>query len=277
MPNLPGSDFKRDIKMFQELFSNPDFRPDFLKIYPLALVKEAPLYRQYKKGKIKVYSHKDLIKLLIEIKREIPFWCRIQRIIRDIPSKDIVAGGVKISNLREVVQKEMREKGLKCKCIRCREVRDRDSPDGTVPEKLYLFREDYPASGGKEIFLSFESIKADKRRLSTPINADRKLYALLRLRIPSQFFQKKKHSFKILDDAAIIREVHTYGQMVPVGEKSLSPQHRGLGKKLIKIAEGITKKEFGVKKIAVISGIGVRNYWRNLGYKLKDTYMIKQL
>jgi len=277
MPNLPGSDFKRDIKMFQELFSNPDFRPDFLKIYPLALVKEAPLYRQYKKGKIKVYSHKDLIKLLIEIKREIPFWCRIQRIIRDIPSKDIVAGGVKISNLREVVQKEMREKGLKCKCIRCREVRDRDSPVGTVPEKLYLFREDYPASGGKEIFLSFESIKADKRRLSTPINADRKLYALLRLRIPSQFFQKKKHSFKILDDAAIIREVHTYGQMVPVGEKSLSPQHRGLGKKLIKIAEGITKKEFGVKKIAVISGIGVRNYWRNLGYKLKDTYMIKQL
>ena len=271
MPNLPGSDFKRDIKMFQELFSNPDFRPDFLKIYPLALVKEAPLYRQYKKGKIKVYSHKDLIKLLIEIKREIPFWCRIQRIIRDIPSKDIVAGGVKISNLREVVQKEMREKGLKCKCIRCREVRDRDSPVGTVPEKLYLFREDYPASGGKEIFLSFESIKADKRRLSTPINADRKLYALLRLRIPSQFFQKKKHSFKILDDAAIIREVHTYGQMVPVGEKSLSPQHRGLGKKSIKIAEGITKKEFGVKKIAVISGIGVRNYWRNLGYKLKDT------
>jgi len=277
MPNLPGSDFKRDIKMFQELFSNPDFRPDFLKIYPLALVKEAPLYRQYKKGKIKVYSHKDLIKLLIEIKREIPFWCRIQRIIRDIPSKDIVAGGVKISNLREVVQKEMREKGLKCKCIRCREVRDRDSPVGTVPEKLYLFREDYPASGGKEIFLSFESIKADKRRLSTPINADRKLYALLRLRIPSQFFQKKKHSFKILDNAAIIREVHTYGQMVPVGEKSLSPQHRGLGKKLIKIAEGITKKEFGVKKIAVISGIGVRNYWRNLGYKLKDTYMIKKI
>jgi len=277
MPNLPGSDFKRDIKMFQELFSNPDFRPDFLKIYPLALVKEAPLYRQYKKGKIKVYSHKDLIKLLIEIKREIPFWCRIQRIIRDIPSKDIVAGGVKISNLREVVQKEMREKGLKCKCIRCREVRDRDSPVGTVPEKLYLFREDYPASGGKEIFLSFESIKADKRRLSTPINADRKLYALLRLRIPSQFFQKKKHSFKILDDAAIIREVHTYGQMVPVGEKSLSPQHRGLGKKLKKIAEGITKKEFGVKKIAVISGIGVRNYWRNLGYKLKDTYMIKKI
>ena len=276
MPNLPGSDFKRDIKMFQELFSNPDFRPDFLKIYPLALVKEAPLYRQYKKGKIKVYSHKDLIKLLIEIKREIPFWCRIQRIIRDIPSKDIVAGGVKISNLREVVQKEMREKGLKCKCIRCREVRDRDSPVGTVPEKLYLFREDYPASGGKEIFLSFESIKADKRRLSTPINADRKLYALLRLRIPSQFFQKKKHSFKILDDAAIIREVHTYGQMVPVGEKSLSPQHRGLGKKLIKIAEGITKKEFGVKKIAVISGIGVRDYYRRkLGYRLKDTYMIK--
>jgi len=266
MPNLPGSDFKRDIKMFQELFSNPDFRPDFLKIYPLALVKEAPLYRQYKKGKIKVYSHKDLIKLLIEIKREIPFWCRIQRIIRDIPSKDIVAGGVKISNLREVVQKEMREKGLKCKCIRCREVRDRDSPVGTVPEKLYLFREDYPASGGKEIFLSFE----DKKR--------ERLYALLRLRLPSQSHQVRSlEILPVLKNAAIIREVHTYGQMVPVGEKSLSPQHRGLGKKLIKIAEGITKKEFGVKKIAVIYGIGVRCYWRNLGYKVKDTYMIKKI
>jgi len=113
--------------------------------------------------------------------------------------------------------------------------------------------------------------------LSTPINADRKLYALLRLRIPSQFFQKKKHSFKILDNAAIIREVHTYGQMVPVGKKSLSAQHKGLGKKLVKEAEKIAKKEFRFKKIAVISGIGVRNYYRKLGYRLKNTYMVKKV
>jgi elongator complex protein 3 len=273
MPNLPGSDFKRDLKMFQELFSNPDFRPDLLKIYPLALLKEAPLYKQYKKGKIKVYSHKDLIKLLIEIKKEIPFWCRIQRIMRDIPSKDIIAGGAKISNLREVVQKEMREKGLKCKCIRCREVREDYKPN----EKIYLFREDYPASGGKEIFLSFE----DKKR--------GKLYALLRLRIPGisgsgggQVGVRSLKTLPVLKNSAIIREVHTYGQMVPIKytglTRAISPQHKGFGKKLIREAEKITKKEFGLKKIAVISGVGVREYYSSkLGYKLSGTYMVKQI
>lgn len=255
MPNLPGSSFKRDIKMFQEIFKNPDFQPDLLKIYPLALVKEAPLYRLYKKIKFKPYSEEKLIKLLVEIKKEIPFWCRIQRIIRDIPSKDIIAGGVKISNLREVVQKRMKEKGLKCKCIRCREIREDYDPN----EKIYFFREDYLASGAKEIFLSFE----DKKR--------EKLYALLRLRIPFNYI------LPVLKDAAIIREVHTYGQMTPVDEKSLSAQHKGLGKKLIKEAEKIAKKEFKINEVAVISGIGVRSYWRKLGYKLKDTYMTKKI
>ncbi|PIR90397.1 tRNA uridine(34) 5-carboxymethylaminomethyl modification radical SAM/GNAT enzyme Elp3 [bacterium (Candidatus Gribaldobacteria) CG07_land_8_20_14_0_80_33_18] len=254
MPNLPGSNLKKDIKMFEEIFENPDFKPDLLKIYPLALVKNAPLYKWYKKGKFKPYPNKKLIELLIEIKKRIPYYCRIQRIMRDIPSKDIIEGGAKISNLRELIQKEMKKRQLKrseafkCKCIRCREIRENYDPK----EKIYLFRQDYEASGGKEIFLSFENKKREK------------LYALLRLRLPA------------LKGTAIIREVHTYGQMLPVGEKSLSPQHQGLGKKLIKIAEGITKKKFGVKKIAVISGIGVRDYYRRkLGYRLKDTYMIK--
>jgi len=255
MPNLPGSNFKRDIRMFKELFSNPDFQPDLLKIYPLALVKEAPLYGLYKKNKFKPYPEKKLIKLLVEIKKEIPFWCRIQRIIRDIPSKDIIAGGVKISNLREVVQKRMEEKGLKCKCIRCREVREDYKPN----EKLYLFRKDYWASNGKEIFLSFE----DKER--------EKLYALLRLRFPSDYI------LPVLKKSAIIRETHTYGQMIPVNEKSLSAQHKGLGKKLIKKAEKIAKEEFKINKVAVISGIGVRGYWRKLKYKLKGTYMVKKI
>jgi elongator complex protein 3 len=255
MPNLPGSSFKRDIEMFKEIFKNPDFQPDLLKIYPLALVKEAPLYRLYKKSKFKPYPEKKLIELLVEIKKQIPFWCRIQRIIRDIPSKDIIAGGVKISNLREVVQKRMKEKGLKCKCIRCREAREDYKPN----EKLYLFREDYQASNGKEIFLSFENRKREK------------LYALLRLRFPSNYI------LPVLKKSAIIREVHTYGQMVPVNKKSLSVQHKGLGKKLIKEAEKITKEEFKINKVSVISGIGVRGYWRKLKYKLKDTYMIKKI
>ena len=255
MPNLPGSNFKKDIRMFKEIFQNPDFQPDLLKIYPLALVKEAPLYKSYKKNKFKPYPEKKLIELLVEIKKQVPFWCRIQRIIRDIPSKDIIAGGVKISNLREVVQKRMKEKGLKCKCIRCREIRKDYNPN----EKIYLFRENYLASDAKEIFLSFENKKREK------------LYALLRLRISFN------HILPILKDAAIIREVHTYGQMVPVDEKSISVQHKGLGKKLIRKAEKIIKEEFKINKVAVISGIGVRGYWRKLKYKLKDTYMVKKI
>ncbi len=265
MLNLPGSNFKKDTEMFKELFSNPDFQPDLLKIYPLALVKEAPLYKWYQQGKYRPYSKEKLIKLLIEIKKQIPYYCRIQRIIRDIPSEDIVEGGVKVSNLREVVQKEMQKQGLKCKCIRCREVKENYNPK----EKLYLFRKDYNASDGKEIFLSYESKNQGQ------------LYSLLRLRIPSQILKEEKHFLPVLQNSAIIREIHTYGQLHPLnyrGRPSVtSPQHKGLGKKLIKEAEKIAKKEFGLQQIAIISGIGARNYFKKLGYRLKNTYMAKRV
>jgi elongator complex protein 3 len=267
MPNLPGSDFKRDIKMFKEIFSNSDFQPDLLKIYPLALVKESPLYKWYLRGKFKPYSKKKLIKLLVEIKKQIPYYCRIQRIIRDIPSEDVIEGGVKISNLREVVQKEMKKQGSKCKCIRCREVKENYNPR----EKLYLFRQDYDASDGKEIFLSYESKNQEQ------------LYSLLRLRIPSQIFKEEKHFLPVLQNSAIIREVHTYGQLHPLGKlirgraSVSSPQHKGMGKKLIKEAEKIAKKEFNIKKMTVISGIGVRDYFSKLKYRLRNTYMVKQI
>ena len=262
MLDLPNSSFERDIKMFEEIFKNPDFKPDFLKIYPLALVKQTPLYKWYAQGKFKPYSKERLIKLLIEIKKLIPRFCRIQRIIRDIPTTNIIEGGTRISNLREVVQKEMGRKGLKCKCIRCQEVKG----NYNAKEKLELFRKDYAASGSKEIFLTFENKKRDK------------LYALLRLRIPSYLAETRSPPiFLVLEKAGIIREVHTYGQMIPVGEKSFSPQHRGLGKKLIREAEKITKKEFDLKKIAAISGVGARDYYRKLKYQLKDSYMVKKL
>jgi len=287
MPNLLGSDLERDEKMFEEIFSNPDFQPDYLKIYPCALLKETPFYKWYLKGKYKPYPKEELIDLTKKIKLKIPYYARIQRITRDIPSQYIIEGGAKISNLRQIVQEKMKNENLKCKCIRCREVRKKYNPK----EKIYLFRENYEASGGKEIFLSFESLDynppttlpdfvgapADKRRSSTLINADRKLYALLRLRIPSQFFERKKHFIKILDGAAIIREIQTFGEVVPIGAKKIAPQHRGLGKKLIKEAEKIVKKEFGLRKIAVISGVGVRDYFKKLGYGLKTTYMTKEI
>ena len=266
MPNLPGSNLKKDEKIFEELFSNPDFQPDLLKIYPCALLKEAPLYKWWKAGKYKPYTEKQLINLVKKIKKKIPYYVRIQRITRDIPSQKVIIGPAKISNLRQLIAKEMKKEGWQggedksssspvagaweCKCIRCREVRENYNPK----EKLYLYRQDYDASGGQEIFLSFES----KNRA--------KLYSLLRLRITSQ-------------NKATVREIHTYGQLYPLrGRVALiSPQHKGLGKRLIKEAEKIAKKEFDLNKIAVISAIGARDYFRKSGYKLKDTYMIKNL
>ncbi|MEA3453111.1 MAG: tRNA uridine(34) 5-carboxymethylaminomethyl modification radical SAM/GNAT enzyme Elp3 [Patescibacteria group bacterium] len=255
MPNLLGSNVKKDIKMFGELFSNSDFCPDYLKIYPCALLKEAPLYNVWKTGDYKPYTTKQLLSLLIKIKQLIPYYCRIQRIIRDIPSSYIVEGGTKISNLRQMITKISKEEGWRCKCIRCREIKEKYDPK----EKLYLFRIDYDASDGKEIFLSFEN----KNRTH--------LFSLLRLRIPGQTV------LPVLKNAAIIRELHTYGQLVPVSGNEKAAQHKGLGKKLMKEAEKIAKKEFHFKKIAVISGVGVKNYYRKLDYRLKDTYMIKTI
>lgn len=260
MPNLPGSTSKKDVQMFKDLFSKPKFQPDHLKIYPCSLLKEAPLYWIKDKIGYKPYSAKKLVNILGRAKQYIPYYCRIQRIVRDIPADYITEGGTKVSNLRQVVAKEMAKAGLHCKCIRCHEIRENYDPE----EKVYLFRQDYAASRGKEIFLSFEN----KNRT--------KLYSLLRLRVPSS----DKPIFRILAGAALIREIHTYGQLHPIERnhhKISSPQHKGLGKKLMAEAEKIARKEFGIKKIAVISGVGTRNYYRKLGYKLEDTYMTKKL
>ena len=265
MPNLPGSNLKKDEKMFEELFSNPDFQPDLLKIYPCALLRESPLYKWWKQKKYEPYTDGQLINLVKSIKKKIPYYVRIQRITRDIPSQSIVAGPAKISNLRQLIAQDMKKEGWKCKCIRCREVKENYNPK----EKLYLFRQDYNASGGKEIFLSFENKNRGK------------LYSLLRLRILTEAKPR----------SAIIRELHTYGQQLPISRglaSVTSPQHKGLGKKLIREAERIAKKEFklnrahknlcaSVNKIAVISGIGVRGYYRQLGYTLENTYMVKRI
>ncbi len=260
MLNLPSSDLKKDLECFKVIFSDENFKPDWIKIYPVVVAKGSELYQIWKRGKYKPYSEKELIDLLVKIKKDLPYWVRVARILRDIPIPKIEAG-CKISNLREVVKREMEKKNLICKCIRCREIREKYDPK----EKVYLFREDYEASDGKEIFLSFENKNKNK------------LYSFLRLRIPSQIFSKEKHFIFTLNGSAIIREIQTYGQLVPIAKKRLAPQHRGLGRKLIKEAEKITKKEFGLRKIAVISGIGAREYWRKLGYKLRDTYMIKKI
>ena len=249
MLNLPGSNPKADIAMFKTLFSDPRFYPDQIKIYPCVLTKDAELATWYKNGKWKPYSDKVLAETILSIKKYIPHYCRIIRVIRDIPSGDIVAGS-KNSNMRQLLQ----EKGVKCCCIRCREIR-------SLPiQKLELVKREYEAAGGKEIFLSYEDPTQDK------------LVALLRLRILPK---DNKPLFPALKDSAIVRELHVYGLHTPVGNKGKSAQHRGLGKKLLKEAEKLSKKH-GAKKLAVISGIGVRDYYKKQGYVLKDGYMVKK-
>jgi elongator complex protein 3 len=265
MLNLPGSNLLRDRQMFVELFSNPDFQPDLLKIYPCAVLKTAKLYDLWRAKKYRPYTEKQLVALLLAIKKNIPPYVRIQRIIRDIPADDIVAGS-KTSNLRQLIDNlELKE----CQCIRCREIRGQYS----AKDKIKFFRRNYFASGGQEIFLSFES--QDRK----------KIYALLRLRINSPSLPNKSRGrfenteiLPVLQDAALIRELHTYGRLVNIGQRSdKKTQHIGLGKRLMLEAEKIIRNETVLKKIAVISGVGVREYYKKLGYRLKDEYMVKSL
>jgi len=262
MPNLSGSNLDKDYKMFYDLYNDQNFKPDMLKIYPCVVVKSTDIYKWYQEKKYIPYTDEELINLLIKIKSITPYWVRINRLVRDIPSTSIVAGN-KIPNLREIVNKKMHEEGLCCNCIRCREIKDKEIDINNIE----MFIEKYNASSGVEYFISFE-------------DSDRKnILSFLRLRIPSNYFSHKEHFIHELNDCTIIREIHTYGIVSSVGEKESDDksQHHGLGKKLIQEAERITKEEYNIKKIAVISGIGVREYYKKNGFKQIDTYMIKDL
>ncbi len=260
MPNLPGSTPTKDLSVFKKIFTNPDFCPDMIKIYPCVVVKGSLLYRWWKQKKYHPYSEQQLINLLIRIKKIVPPYVRINRLIRDIPSTSIEAGN-KISNLRQVVQQEMKQRGLSCHCIRCREIKT----EKINPHNLKLITRVYPASRGKEYFLSYEDVKRDK------------LAAFLRLRINQQVDPLIIKNFPELKNAALIRELHTYGQIVPIGQKNKqATQHLGLGKKLMIKAELIVR-QLGIKKIAVISGVGVREYYHHLGYHQQGNYQIKNI
>ncbi|MBN1325844.1 tRNA uridine(34) 5-carboxymethylaminomethyl modification radical SAM/GNAT enzyme Elp3 [Candidatus Falkowbacteria bacterium] len=259
MPNLPGSNPNKDLKMFKQLFHDQNYQPDMLKIYPCVVTDTAKIYRWYKSGKFRPYTDKQLIDLLIKIKKIIPPYVRLSRIIRDIPSESIVAGN-KISNLRQLIAEKFQKDKNICQCIRCREARSKRFEIKDLRLKI----KKYKASHGIEYFLSYES--KDKKTL----------FAFLRLRILKKVDQNLLKALPELKDAALIREVHTYGELIPIKSKHKAVQHIGLGKKLIQQAEKISKKQ-GFNKIAVISGIGVREYYKNLGYHLQNTYMIKNL
>lgn len=261
MPNLPGSNIKKDLEMFKTIFSDQRFQPDMIKIYPCVLTRDSELIKLYNSGDYQPYSDQELINLLIEIKKIIPPNVRIMRLGRDIPANNIIAGN-KLSNIRQELQAIMKKNNFRCRCIRCREIKNTSYQMSNIK----LRRKDYSASGGKEIFLSYINAKNDK------------LLAFLRLYIPAFHFNGKKHFISVLQSSAIIREVHSYGQLIPVKKRERGAvQHSGLGKKLIFEAEKIAKKYFGLNKISVISGVGVRGYYRKLGYRLQDEYMVKIL
>ncbi len=262
MPGLPGSDRERDLEMIRELFSNPDFRPDMLKIYPTLVIKGTELYEMWRRGEYRALTDEEAVDLISEMYRYIPKWVRVMRVQRDVPAPLIVAGPRK-GNLRELVEVRTLEKGIRIREIRFREVGLATFKRGIKVGKVIITRETYEASGGIEVFLAAEDLSNDV------------LVGLLRLRIPSE-----SHRKEIDGRTAVVRELHVYGPQIPVGQDAdYGWQHRGWGRKLLEEAEVIAREEFDCRKILVLSGVGVRGYYRRLGYfrPPNSPYMTKYL
>jgi elongator complex protein 3 len=261
MPGLPGANQKKDIYTARTVFSDERFQPDTVKLYPCSVIPNTELEQWWKQGAYIPYSTETLIDLLSTIKSFVPPYVRLARVIRDIPSQHIAAGN-KVTNLREIISLHMKNKGLSCVCLRCREAGHR--PTAAYAQKPFFVQRHYAASGGNEYFLSFES------------KDNRTVFAFLRLRFPTKH-KKEVPLLPELQHAALVRELHTYGQLVPISDtQKNASQHKGLGKKLLKKAELLAKKS-GYKKMAIIAGIGVREYYKKQGYTLEGTYMVKKI
>jgi elongator complex protein 3 len=255
MPNLLGATLDSDREDFSRLWN--DFCPDEIKIYPNQLLENTELYSYWLRGEYLPYTTQELVMLLADIKMTIPRYCRVNRVIRDIPSTHVVEGN-KRSSLRQDVQVEMSQRGSACQCIRCREVRELRVNLATVILDDLI----YDTRGGQEHFISY----------NTP---EDKLAGYLRLFLPG------KNSIEIgvpeLEGAAIIREVHIYGRSLPLGEeKTGAAQHIGLGNRLIQRAASIARDN-GFRRLAVISAVGTRRYYSRLGFGLGELYMLKEL
>ena len=262
MPGLPGSDPKRDLNAFKTIFTNPNFKPDMLKIYPCLVVKGTKTYEWWKKGAYRPYTTEQAAELIAEIKKILPPWVRIMRVQRDIPAQ-LIEAGVKHSNLRQLALQRLSGQNLRCRCIRCREVGHRWLKDHIRPDlsKMEIQTTKYPASEGEEIFISAEDAANDI------------LIGYLRLRIPSA----EAHRPEITTEpCGIVRELHVYGPVVPVGKHEAKAwQHKGIGQQLLAQAEHITHKEYDHNKIIVISALGTKQYYKRFGYHHDRPYMSK--
>lgn len=263
MPDLPNVGMERDLDQFREYFENPDFRTDGLKIYPTLVIRGTGLYELWRTGRYKNYTPNALIDLVARILALVPPWTRIYRVQRDIPMP-LVTSGVENGNLRELALSRMKDFGTTCRDVRTREVGINEVKHQIRPSQVELVRRDYTANGGWETFLAYEDPKQDI------------LIALLRLRqcSASHIFRPELRG----QPTSLVRELHVYGSAVPVHARDPRKfQHQGYGTLLMEEAERIARMEHGSRKIAVISGVGVRSYYAKLGYTLEGPYMTKIL
>jgi elongator complex protein 3 len=264
MPGMPGSNPEKDLAAFKRVFTDTAFKPDMIKIYPCLCIAGTKAYDWYQKGTYIPYTTEEAVNVIAEIKKTIPPWVRVMRVQRDIPAQLILAG-VKKSNLRQLVHKKLLAQGSQCQCIRCREVGHRMEADNVKPEldKIKILTQRYDASEGQEIFISAEDLENNV------------LLGYLRLRIPSE----KAHRPEITaEPSAIVRELHVYGPLVPIGKHSASAwQHKGYGKVLLSEAERVASEDYNLKKLLVISALGTRRYYMRFGYKRDGVYVSKNL
>ncbi|MDH3943669.1 MAG: tRNA uridine(34) 5-carboxymethylaminomethyl modification radical SAM/GNAT enzyme Elp3 [Anaerolineae bacterium] len=255
MPNLLGATPASDRKDFARLWA--DFCPDEIKIYPNQLLENAELYLFWQRGEFHPYSTEELVDLLVDIKPTIPRYCRVNRVVRDIPSTNVVEGN-KRTSLRMDVHTEMERRGRRCQCLRCREVRGGD----VSLDELKFDDQVYQAGAAEEHFLSY-------------VTPDDKISGFLRLSLPGP--DSPRTNLPDIDNAAIVREVHVYGQSLAVGvEQSGASQHIGLGTRLLERAEEIAREQ-GYPRMSVIAAVGTRQYYAARGYQMGETYMLKDL
>jgi elongator complex protein 3 len=255
MPNLLGATPASDRLDFARLWDG--FCPDEIKIYPNQLLENTELFQVWQRGEYHPYSTDDLVQLIADAKITIPRYCRVNRVIRDIPSTYVVDGNRRTS-LRQDIQNELKRRGLACQCVRCREVRNHK----VTPDDLKLDDLEYQAGGSQEHFLSF-------------VTPDDHLAGFLRLSLPGA--QSPPTGMPDLERAAIIREVHIYGQSLAVGaEERGAAQHIGLGSRLIQYAQDLARAQ-GYPRLVVISAIGTRRYYQRLGFKQGELYMVMDL
>jgi elongator complex protein 3 len=261
MPNLFGATPESDRADFSRLWADPALRPDELKIYPCSIIEGTELHRLWQAGEYRPYTDAELTDLVADCKATIPPYCRVNRVFRDIPADDIVAG-VKSSNLRQLVHRRMAGRGQVCHCIRCREVRETTVVSGDLRPVIHT----YETAGSQEFFLSYETVEG-------------RLAGFLRLSLPLKETCAVSETTKVwqalpeIAGAAMIREVHVYGPALEIGADSAGEaQHLGLGRRLIAEAK-VRATAAGFDRLAVISAIGTRRYYEGLGFERGEMYM----